>query len=173
MLQTETGMRKFIVVVERISVWAGKTSAWLTLPVIFVVSYEIVARYVFRRPTLWAVETMIYFCAVIYVMAAAWTLLEGRHVKIDMLYEKFSPRGRAVVDCITFAFFALYMGMMLWATSRYAWRSVMIWEMSDSPWRPPLWPMKVFLAIGVLLILLQGIVKFIRDLHFAATGKKL
>jgi TRAP-type mannitol/chloroaromatic compound transport system permease small subunit len=166
-------MRKFVSVIEWISMWAGKASAWLTLPVLFVVSYELVARYVFHRPTIWAVETMIYLCAVIYVMAAAWTLLEKRHVKIDMVYEKFTPRGRAVMDCFTFAFFALYMSMMLWAASKYAIRSVKIWEMSDSPWRPPLWPMKVFLALGVLLILLQGIAKFIRDLHFAVTGKEL
>ena len=98
---------------------------------------------------------------------------DSRHVKIDMLYEKFSPRRRALLDSITFLFFALYIGMMLWATTKYAWRSVAILEMSDSPWRPPLWPMKVFLAVGVFLILLQGIAKFIRDLHFALTGKDL
>ncbi len=166
-------MKKLIEAIERVSMWSGKVSAWLTLPVIFVVTYEIIARYVFHRPTIWAVETMIYGCAIIYVMAAAWALLDGRHVKIDMVYERLSTRGKAVLDSFTFVFFALYIGMMLWATTKYAWRSVAILEMSDSPWRPPLWPMKVFLTLGVLLILLQGIAKFIRDLHFALTGKKL
>ncbi len=166
-------LKKFVEAVEWVSLWAGKLSAYLTLPVIFVVSYEIVSRYVFHRPTIWAVETMIYGCAVIYVMAAAWALLDGRHVRIDMVYEKFSPRKKALLDSITFLFFALYIGMMVWATAKYAWRSVAILEMSDSPWRPPLWPMKVFLAVGVFLILLQGIAKFIRDLHFALTGKSL
>ena len=166
-------MRKFIAAIDWMSLWAGKLSAWLTLPVIFVVAYEITARYLFHRPTIWAVETMIYLCAVIYVMAAAWTLLDGRHVKIDMVYEKFSPRVRAAMDSITFLFFALYIGMLLWASGKYALRSVRILEMSDSPWRPPLWPMKVFLALGVFLVLLQGIAKFIRDLHYAIRGKDL
>ena len=168
-----SNLKKFVTAIEWVSLWAGKLSAYLTLPVVFVVSYEIIARYVFHRPTIWAVETMIYGCAVIYVMAAAWALLDGRHVKIDMVYEKFSLRRRALLDSITFVFFALYIGMMVWATGKYAWRSVSILEMSDSPWRPPLWPMKVFLAVGVFLILLQGIAKFIRDLHFALTGKDL
>jgi TRAP-type mannitol/chloroaromatic compound transport system permease small subunit len=167
------GMKRLVEAIERVSLWSGKASSWLTLPVIFVVAYEIIARYVFHRPTIWAVESMIYGCAIIYVMAAAWALLDGRHVKIDMVYEKFSARRRALLDSITFVFFALYIGMMVWATGKYAWRSVAILEMSDSPWRPPLWPMKVFLALGVLLILLQGIAKFIRDLHFALTGKEL
>ena len=166
-------IKKIVEAIEKISLWSGKMSSWLILPVIFVVSYEIVARYVFHRPTIWAVETMIYGCAIIYVMAAAWALLDRRHVKIDMVYERFSPRGRAVLDSFTFLLFTLYIGMMLCATTKYAWRSEAIFEMSDSPWRPPLWPMKVFLALGVLLILLQGIAKFIRDLHFALTGKEL
>jgi TRAP-type mannitol/chloroaromatic compound transport system permease small subunit len=166
-------MRKFITAIEWVSLWAGKASSWLILPVIFVVAFEITARYVFQRPTIWAVETMIYLGAVIYVMAAAWTLLERRHVKIDMVYEKFSPRVRAVMDSITFLFFALYIGMLLWASSKYALRSVKMLEMSDSPWRPPLWPMKVFLVLGVLLVLFQGIAKFIRDLHYAIRGKDL
>ena len=169
----QSNLQKFVAAIEWISLWSGKLSAYLTLPVIFVVSYEIVARYVFHRPTIWAVETMIYCCAVIYVMAAAWALLDGRHVKIDMIYERFSPRRKALLDSITFLFFALYIGMMVWATTKYAWRSVAILEMSDSPWRPPLWPMKVFLALGVFLILLQGVAKFIRDLHFALTGRGL
>jgi TRAP-type mannitol/chloroaromatic compound transport system permease small subunit len=166
-------MKKLVKAIESISLLSGKASSWLTLPVIFVVAYEIIARYVFHRPTIWAVETMIYGCAIIYVMAAAWALLDGRHVKIDMVYEKLSTRGRALLDCFTFVFFGLYIGMMLWASTKYAWRSVTILEMSDSPWRPPLWPMKVFLALGVLLILLQGIAKFIRDLHLALTGREL
>ncbi|MEE9611639.1 MAG: TRAP transporter small permease subunit [Desulfatiglandales bacterium] len=166
-------MKRLVAAIERVSLLSGKAAAWLTLPVIFVVSYEIIARYVFRRPTLWAVETMIYGCAIIYVICAAWALLDRRHVKIDMVYEKFSPRNRAILDCVTFLFFALYMGMMVWATTRYAWGSVLDLERSDSPWRPPLWPMKVFLALGVMLVLLQGIAKFIRDLHFALKGKEL
>jgi TRAP-type mannitol/chloroaromatic compound transport system permease small subunit len=166
-------MKRLVSTIDGISIWFGKTSAWLTLPVIFVVAYEIIARYVFHRPTIWAVETMIYGCAIIYVMAAAWALLEGRHVKIDMLYERFSPRGRAVLDSFTFLFFLLYLGMMLWATSKFAYNSTIIFEESDSPWRPPLWPMKVFMALGILLVLLQGIAKFIRDLHLAITGKDL
>jgi TRAP-type mannitol/chloroaromatic compound transport system permease small subunit len=166
-------MKRLVAAIDGISTWFGKASSWLTLPVIFVVAYEIIARYVFHRPTIWAVETMIYGCAIIYVMAAAWALLEGRHVKIDMLYERFSPRGRAVLDSFTFLFFLLYLGMMLWATAKFAYNSTIILEESDSPWRPPLWPMKVFMALGILLVLLQGVAKFIRDLYLAVTGRDL
>ena len=166
-------MKTIVSVLDAISIWTGKAAAWLVLPVIVVVTYEIVARYVFKSPTIWAVETMIYGCALIYVLCSAWVTQDGRHVRIDMVYERLSPRGKAVMDSISFLAFLLYISFLLWATYQYAYKSTVILEESDSPWRPPLWPMKISLALGVALILLQGIANWIRDLHFAITGKEL
>ena len=166
-------MRKLVSILDSISIWIGKVAAWVILPVIAVITYEIVMRYVFGRPTIWVTETMIFGCGLIYVLCSAWTTQDGRHVRIDMVYERLSPRGRATFDSITFFAFLLYMVMLGWAMSKYAYRSVIIWEESDSPWRPALWPMKVALTAGVFTILLQGIANFIRDVYFAITGKKL
>lgn len=163
-------MKRLLSLIDWISTWSGKATSWLAIAVIFVVVYEIIMRYVFRRPTLWANEAMIFLCAILYVIGGAWTLLEKRHVKIDFVYEKFTPRQRAIFDVLTFFFFALYMGMMLWATSKYAWESIQLAERSGSPWNPPVYPIKIALALGVLLILLQGIANLIRDLHLAIKG---
>jgi TRAP-type mannitol/chloroaromatic compound transport system permease small subunit len=163
-------MGRLLSMVDWISKWAGKATSWFTIIVVFIVIYEIVMRYIFHRPTIWASEAMIYLCAILYVIGGAWTLLEKRHVKIDFVYNRFSPRKRAVLDVFTFFFFALYMGMMLWATSKYAWESIQLGEGSGSPWNPPVYPLKIALAAGVFLILLQGIASFIRDLRFALKG---
>jgi TRAP-type mannitol/chloroaromatic compound transport system permease small subunit len=163
-------MKSVLSIIDWISMWSGKATSWFTIVVIFIVTYEIVMRYVFHRPTIWASEGMIFLCAILYVIGGAWTLLEKKHVKIDFVYERFSPRQRAILDIITFFFFALYMGMMLWATSKYAWESIQLAERSGSPWNPPVYPIKLALAVGVLLILLQGIANLIRDLHFVFKG---
>jgi TRAP-type mannitol/chloroaromatic compound transport system permease small subunit len=68
-------MKRLLSVIDWISTWSGKATSWLTIVVIFVVVYEIIMRYVFRRPTIWASETMIFLCAILYVMGGAWTLL--------------------------------------------------------------------------------------------------
>ena len=166
-------MRKIVAVLDAISIWVGKTVSWLILPVIVVVTYEIVMRYVFSKPTIWATESMIYGCALIYVFCSAWVLQTGRHVRIDMLYERLSPRTKAIFDSLTFFAFLLYIAMFLWASSKYAYRATIIFEESDSPWRPPLWPMKVALAAGTFFVLIQGISNFLRDAYFAVTGKEL
>ncbi|NWF53504.1 MAG: TRAP transporter small permease subunit, partial [Syntrophaceae bacterium] len=79
---------KFLNIVDSISIWTGKTTSWLTLLAIFASVYEIIARYVFIRPTAWATEVLLFGCAVLYVIGGAWTLQEKKHVRIDFLYEK-------------------------------------------------------------------------------------
>ncbi len=166
-------MGKVLSVIDAISIWAGKTISWLILFVVIFVIYEIIMRHIFRIPTLWVSESMVFGSGLTYVLGAAWALKDNRHVKIDMVYGRLSPRQRAVMDSITFIFFALYLGIFLWATVNYAWRSVLVRETSGSAWDPPVYPIKVALAVGVFLLLLEGTAKFIRDLHFAITGKKL
>ena len=166
-------MKRLLSAIDWIVIWTGKVFSVLTLVVAFVVVYEIVMRYVFHAPTLWASESMVFGCALVYVMGGAWTALDGKHVRIELLYGRMPERGRAVADLATFFFFALYLGMMLWASCRFAWESFRLRETAGSPWDPPVYPFKIALAIGILLLLVQGTGKFIRDLHFAIRGRRL
>jgi TRAP-type mannitol/chloroaromatic compound transport system permease small subunit len=169
----EDAMKKILSVIDAISIWSGKAAGWLVLLVICFIIYEILMRYVFHLPTLWVSESMVFGAGLTYVLGSAWALQDNRHVKIDLIYGRLTPRQRAVMDSITFVFFALYMGVFLWATAEYARRSVSVLETSGSAWDPPVYPIKLALMAGVFLLLLQGIAKFIRDLHFAIKGTRL
>lgn len=159
-------------VIDSISTWIGKVISFIMLPVMAVVCYEVIMRYAFHKPTVWASESMIYGCAILYCLGAAWTMVRDRHVRIDMLYERFSTRTRAIMDSITGVFFFLYLGMMLWTGSKYAWESIRIQETSGTPWNPPLYPIKIIFVIGVSLLILQGLAFFIRNIFTAVTGKQ-
>ena len=91
-------------------------------------------------------------------------------MRIDLLYARLSPRGKAILDCITYFFFLLYIGVMLMATLRYAMESVALRETTMSPWDPPIYPIKVAMAAALALLLLQGTAKFLRDLNRAVKG---
>lgn len=166
-------MKRVISTIDFLSEFVGKLVSWLVPLVVAAVAYEIIMRYVLRLPTLWANEIMIFMCGLVYVLGAAWVLKEGKHVKIDILYERLSLRQRAVMDSVTFVFFAIYMGMMAWATGKYALKSVRIGETTGSAWDPAIYPIKSALFIGVILLLLQGLANFLRNLHFAIKGEQL
>ena len=165
-------MKQLLSIIDGFNAKLGKIISFVMLPTLFCIGYEIVLRYVFGKPTLWASELMIYFCAILYILGAAWTLQVGRHVKVDMLYSKVSLRGQRVLDILTFPFFALYMGSMLWVGYQFAVESMSIGETSGTPWDPPIYPIKVIFVVGVLMLLMQGVAKLVRDVHFLVTGGK-
>ncbi len=166
-------MKTFISAIDSLSEIVGKLVSWLVPLVVVAVAYEIIMRYLLRLPTLWANEIMIFMCGIVYVLGSAWVLKEGKHVKIDILYEKLSLRQRAVLDSITFVFFAIYMGMLAWASGKYALKSIKLGETTGSAWDPAIYPIKSALFIGVVLLLLQGFANFLRNLYFAFKGEEL
>jgi len=166
-------MKKLLSYIDALSILMGKAGSWLILAVVPIIIYEIVMRYVFHLPTLWVSESMVFGCGVSYVMGAAWALQDNRHVKIDLIYGGLTARKRAVIDSITYFFFALYLGVFLWAASKYTWQSILVRETTSSAWDPPVYPIKIALVVGTALLLLQGTAKFIRDLHLAVKGTEL
>lgn len=164
-------MRRILSVVDLVSTWVGKVVSVLTLFVALAIMYEILMRYSFSKPTVWASESTVFACGLVYLLGGAWTLLEDKHVRIDMLYAKVSPRGRAALDCFTYLFFALYIVVMLHATAIYAYESVALRETTMTPWDPPIYPMKVAMAVALALLLMQGTARFIRNLYFLIAGK--
>jgi len=166
-------MKKILSFIDALSIWTGKTSSWLIFIVVFFIIYEVLSRYLFHHPTLWVTESVVFGCGLSYVLGAAWALQDNRHVKIDLIYDRLNSRQRAIMDSITFIFFVLYLGVLLWATGKYAWHSVLLRETSGSAWDPVIYPIKMSLPIGIGLLLLQGIAKFIRDLHRAMKGTEL
>jgi len=162
---------KFWNFIDIISSWSGKAVSFLFLVVTGVIVYEVVARYIFNAPTQWVFEATLHLCAIVYTIGGAYTLYVRGHIIIDVVYEKFSPRLKAISDSITSIFFFLFSGVLLWQGIVHAWRSVAISETSGSPWNPPLYPMWITMTLGALLILLQGVAKLFRDLNIAIRRK--
>lgn len=164
-------MEKGLAFIDRLNNWLGRSMGFLAFFVAAAIVYEVIVRHFFNRPTVWANESTIFAACVIYMLAGGWAVREDRHVRIDLFYHRFSTRGKALVDCLTYPFFALYVVVMLWASSKYAWESLQLRETTMSPWNPPIYPMKIIMTAGLFLILLQGTVRLIRNLR-VLTAKK-
>ena len=148
--------------------WTGRVFSLLFLPLVFIVMIEVVLRYFFNKPTLWGWDTNIMLTATIASMGAGYALLHRRHVTVDIVVGRFSPRVRAIINLITSPFFFIPIGLLSWVAIVRAERSVLGKELYSTVWEPPLYPLRVLIAIGIFLFLLQGIVKFIHDIRIAA-----
>lgn len=160
-------------VIDSINDWIGKFNGYLVLPFIFFLVYELVQRYVFKSPSIWIEEAVLLAFGVYLMLGGAYTLLHKMHVNVDILYRRWSPRTRAIVDLITSMIFFFFIGLMLWKGGEMAWTSIQNLEHSRSVWRPIIYPIKSMVPLAAFLVLLQGVAKFIRDLNLAITGREL
>jgi TRAP-type mannitol/chloroaromatic compound transport system permease small subunit len=138
-----------------------------------VVLTEVVRRYFFNAPTVWGNELTQLVFAVYVVLSGGYILRWKGHVNVDILYNHFGTRTKAAIDIFTFLLFLLFSGMMVVYGGSLAWESLAMWERSDSAWRPPLYPIKMMIPLGALLLLLQGIAKLIRDILILADRSEL
>ena len=167
-------MKKILAVIDSISEWSGKIVSFLIVFITAILLYEVAMRFVFNAPTNWAHELTMHMFGFLSVLAGAYVLRYDEHVKIDIIYNLFSPRARAIIDSFTYLVFFLFVGLLLWHSAAIAQWSIKIGQtVSPSPWGSPLWPTKTAVPVAALLLLMQGIAQFIRVLTFAITGKEL
>jgi len=159
--------------IDATSEWSGRIVCFLGVFAMLVLLYEIVSRYVFNSPTLWAHEVSRHFYGAHFMLGAAYTFYHRMHVRTDVLVRYLSPRGQAVVEVIVSLVFFYYCGLLLWKGGEMAWSSVLRQETSLTVFRSPLWPVKLTIPIGAFLILMQAIAKFTRDSYHAVTGERL
>ena len=154
----------FIEYVDGASEWSGKAVAWLMLPLIFELTYDSIARYVFNAPTIWSYDVSYMLYAAIFMIGGAYTLLDEKHIRIELFYDMFSLKGRAIIDIIGYVvFFFPVIGAIFYFGIEYVTDSWRLLEHCEaSYWSPPIYHFKTLIPISAFLLLLQGAGKFIR-----------
>ncbi|MGH7754642.1 MAG: TRAP transporter small permease subunit, partial [Gemmatimonadales bacterium] len=156
-----------IAAIDRLSTVAGWFAGWLIVPMTIGVAYEVAARYAFNAPTIWAYDLTYMLFGAQFMLAAAFTLLKGGHIRTDVFYERWSPRTRATIDTVSYVLF-FFPGMLfvLYAGAGEAWSSWLIGERSDwSPWRPVIYPLKAVIPVTAALMVLQGFSELVKCLR--------
>ena len=166
-------MSTAIVGIDTFSLWVGRAIAWLTLPLIVAMVYEVFARYYFTAPTVWAYDVSRMVFGASFVLGAAYALSKGVHIRSDFLYRKWSVKVQGRID--TFLYLVCFfpsMLVLLYVSTEWAWNSLSRGERgTDTAWMPLLGPVKSAVPIGVVFLILQGISETLKSIHAARKGK--
>jgi TRAP-type mannitol/chloroaromatic compound transport system permease small subunit len=160
-------------VIDTISDWSGRISSFLVLVITGVILFEVIARYVFGAPTIWAYEISLALYGIYVALIGAYTLVHGVHVNVDILYDRFSPRTKAGVNVFTWLIFFLWCGVLVWTGWMRGWESLMIGERESTAFGCPIYPVKLSLAVGGSLLLLQGAAGYVRNVYTFITGREI
>jgi len=166
-------MSATIVAIDTFSLWVGRVVAWMTLPLMGAMIYEVVARYWFTAPTVWAYDISRMVYGAMFILGAAYALSKGVHIRSDFLYRKWSVRTQGGVDTALYVIcYFPAMVILLWVSSEWAWTSVSRGERgTDTSWMPLLGPLKSALPVGVAFLIIQGVSEVLKSVHAARKGR--
>ena len=160
----------FVKFIDRISEGMGSLAAWLIVPLLLVVVYEVIMRHVFNAPTQWGYDTAWMLFAAQFLIGGAHTLLRKGHIRIDIVYNLFSKRGKMTYDLVCYLVFFLVPAVLFtWAGIRFAAEAWSAGEkLSTTNWFFPAGPPKSLIPLGFFLLALQSIAEFIRSIRALA-----
>jgi TRAP-type C4-dicarboxylate transport system permease small subunit len=150
--------------VEAVGRVFGHLAMYLIFAMVGALVWSVIMRTGFNRPPLWTVEMAQFLLAAYYILGGPWTLQLDSHVRMDLLYSRWSPRGRAFADTITAVCLITYLVVMLVggvSSSAYA---IEYNQHAATAWRPAMAPIKVIMTFGIVLMILQAVAFFFRDL---------
>ncbi len=164
-------MQKLLLAIDAISTFIGKTAAWAVVGLTALISWEVFSRYALNNPHAWVLDAQIMLYGTLFMLAGAYTLAKGGHVRGDVLYGFFSPRAQAGVDLALYiVFFLPGVLAMTWAGWTYAQESLAIREQTFSATPLPLYPFKFVIPVAAAALLLQGLAEIARCVICLQTG---
>ena len=167
-------IRALVKGIDSISEWSGKIFSWFIVAIITLSLFEVFTRRFLGKPTIWTHEIISYlFCGAV-LLTIGYTMKYKAHANVDIFYEKFSPKTRAVLDIFTYVLFlATFTSVILYEGTRFAAISWSMMERTPSAFNFYIFPAKTMLPLGFLLLTLQMISDIIKKIIFLAKGETL
>ena len=166
-------MSKTITGIDLFSLWIGRIVCWLTIPLFLAMVFEVIARYAFIAPTMWAYDISRMFAGALFMLGSGYALSKGVHIRADFLYRNWPIRIQGSVDLFLYLFF-YFPGLIifLWMATDFAYLSWIRGERGmDTAWMPIMGPIKTCLPLGVFFLLIQGISEILKSYYAVTKGR--
>ena len=168
-----TWMAKSIINIDKFSKWIGSVVCWILMPLIFAMTYEVLARKLFLAPTIWAYDISRFLYGALFMLGAGYALSRGVHIRADFLYRNFKIKNQGLIDFWLYLLF-YFPGLIifLYMTFGFVLESIQRGERGmDTTWMPYMWPIKTCLLIGIIFLLIQGFSELLKSYWAAKKGE--
>lgn len=169
-----TALKMLMTVINVINEKIAKAFSFLIFLLVLTLTYEVVARYGFNKPTQWSFDATYFISSLILVLGLAYTWQIGGHVSVDLITTKLPRRVNAALK----VFFILTLFFLCWLNIfrvmiPHLQSSWMLKERSMTGFMPPIYPYKTWIFAGIGLLVLQGIVELIKETYALITGREI
>jgi TRAP-type mannitol/chloroaromatic compound transport system permease small subunit len=165
-------IKAFVRYTDAVSTKVGRASMYMIFAMMGILLFESISRTLFNWPHIWVVEIAQFIMAAYYLLGGGYSMILDGHVRMDLVYGPLSAKRQALADVITAPVLIFYLVFLLYGAISSIEYAIRYGQVNYTPWGPPLAPIKIIMGIGILLMLLQTIAIFFKDLA-KARGKKI
>ena len=150
--------------IDWISEHTGQFVGFWTITAVVFYAFEVIARYIFNKPTIWVHESSFLLFGMQYLLAGAYAYLHGSHVAVDIIYNKFPKRGQHGLDIFTSVFSFVFFIVLMGTSYGFMMDSIGMRERTMETWQIQYYPVKAMMLVGGILITLAAISKLYKDI---------
>ena len=170
----QTVLQKCLSTIDALTENIGKLFSFLIIIIMLLQIYEVIMRYIFGAPSIWSWELCMLLYGAHFMLGGAWVMKQNKHVRTDVLLQKFSKKKQALLEVILFGtVFFTFVAVMVFKQGDNALYSLRMGERTFTAWAPPFYPLKIIIAVSFFLLALQGLARWVRQLHFLITDKEI
>jgi len=162
----------FVRAVDAVNTVVGKVTMYLVFGMIGLLLFEPISRTIFDKPLIWSMEVAQFTMAAYWLLGGGYSMILKGHVRMDLLYGRWSEKRQALADVFTGLFLIFYIVLLLFGAYSSIEYAVIYGQRNRSAWAPLMAPIKIIMGTGVLLMLLQAIATWFKDLA-KARGEKI
>ena len=162
----------YVKYVDAVSIKVGRVTMYLIFVMIGVLLLGSITRNILHMPLSWTVEMAQFIITAYYIAGGAYSMILREHVRMDLIYDHLSEKSRAKMDLVTTFFLLFYLLVMLFGAVSSTMYAIEYGQRNFSQWNPSMIPIKVIMVAGIVLMILESISYFFKDLAIA-TGNKI
>ena len=143
----------------------GRTVSYFYFFAVIISMWEIVLRWIFNSPTIWAHELVICACGITYLLSGGIVTKEKLHIRITTVYGLMSKKIKWYLDLLAYLIGIISIGLLIQGSLRQSKMAIKVWERTGSAWDPPLYALiKPAITVGAILVIISTIIHLVRHL---------
>ena len=165
-------IKNYVKITDWICEKVGRITMYLVFVMMFILILSFVTRNIINFPLIWIIEMAQFVITAYYILGGSYSMITDDHVRMDLFYSKLSEKNKARMDAFTSIFLFFYLVTLLYGSISSLNYTLETNQRLFTAWRPYVWPIKSLMTFGILLMLLQTLSMFFKDLY-RIKGKKI
>ena len=157
-------IKYYVNTIDYISLKTGRATMYLVFVMMFILILSFVTRNIINIPLIWIIEMAQFVMTGYYLLGGGYSMLTDDHVRMDLIYSKLKDKTKALLDSLTSVFLVFYLVVLLIGSISSLTYTIETNQRLFTAWAPYVWPIKSVMLFGILLMLLQSISIFFKDL---------